>query len=44
MCNQMMNHLDLFVHMFGQSFFNMDKFPHDETMHKFDKLRNIDML
>ncbi len=31
--NWLTNHLDLFVHMFEQSIFSMDKFPFDEAMH-----------
>jgi hypothetical protein len=31
--NWLTNHLDLFVHMFEQSIFSMDKFSFDEAMH-----------
>jgi hypothetical protein len=31
--NWLTNHLDLFVYMFGRSFFTMDKFLYDEATH-----------
>lgn len=31
--NWLINHLDFFVCMFGQSFFTMDKFLYDEAIH-----------
>jgi len=42
--NWLTNHLDLFVHMFEQSIFSMDKFPSDDEAMHIGNLKNINMV